>query len=79
MCKWGNSVYMELVVQPEQSFDGKARMKVVAIDTCIAPMVKALNNAGIVTISSCCGHGKSAGSIMLADGRELIIKKESEK
>lgn len=43
------------------------------IDFCIADLVAALNAANITTAASCCGHGKE-GSIMLTDGRELIIK-----
>ena len=45
------------------------------IDYCIAPIVQALNDAGIATIASCCGHGKVDGSIILADSRELLVKK----
>jgi hypothetical protein len=43
-------------------------------DPCIAPLVKALNDAGIATVASCCGHGEQHGSIVLADGRELVIR-----
>ena len=45
------------------------------IDFCIADIVAALNAANIITVASCCGHGKINGSIVLEDGRELIIKK----
>lgn len=44
-----------------------------AIDACIAPLVKALNDAGFGTRASCCGHGDSLGNIVLTDGRELLI------
>jgi hypothetical protein len=40
--------------------------------------VKALNDAGIETIASCCGHGKRPGNIVLKDGRELIIAPDFE-
>lgn len=43
------------------------------VDPCIAPLVQALNDAGIETMASCCGHGRRPGNIALADGRELII------
>ncbi len=49
------------------------------IDACIAPIVDALNQAGIYTIGSCCGHGRSSGSIVLADGREMIICTDTER
>jgi len=44
------------------------------IDFCIADIVAALNAANIKTEASCCGHGKTDASILLEDGRELIIK-----
>jgi hypothetical protein len=43
------------------------------IDFCIADLVAALNAANITTVASCCGHGGIRGSIVLEDGRELII------
>ena len=43
-------------------------------DPCLIPLVKALNDGGVRTIASCCGHGHVPfGSIALADGRELLI------
>lgn len=42
-------------------------------DPCIAPIVKALNDAGLPTVASCCGHGHRPGVISLADGREVMI------
>jgi DNA-binding NtrC family response regulator len=49
------------------------------IDYCIADIVAALNAGGIVTIASCCGHGKTDGIISLEDGRELLIKMNENK
>lgn len=43
------------------------------IDECIQPLVKALNDAGLETVASCCGHGQRPTSIILKDGRELMI------
>lgn len=60
------------------SHTGEEREAVKAIDRCIAPIVKALNECGIVTVYSCCGHGHRPGNIMLADGREIIIAKDYE-
>jgi len=45
----------------------------VKIDREIAGLVRALNKEGIITISSCSGHGKEHGHIWLKDGRVLII------
>jgi len=46
----------------------------VDIDFCIADIVAALNAANIVTVASCCGHGKQDALIALSDGRILTIK-----
>ena len=43
------------------------------IDKCIQPIVKALNDCGMKTVASCCGHGKTNGRITLKDGREIFI------
>jgi len=48
------------------------------IDLCIADVVAALNAANIITVASCCGHGKMDGSVLLEDGREIIIRLEKE-
>jgi len=45
-------------------------------DPCIAPLVEALNSAGIRTLASCCGHGFRPGFVALADGRELVIARD---
>lgn len=43
-------------------------------DPCIADLVDALNTDTLSTVASCCGHGTSWGSIVLADGRELLLR-----
>lgn len=48
--------------------------RVHAIDYCIHHIVAALNAGGVLTTSSCCGHGSKLGTILLADGRELLIR-----
>jgi hypothetical protein len=42
-------------------------------DPCLVPLVKALNDGGVRTIASCCGHGDADGWIGLEDGRQLGI------
>jgi len=49
--------------------------RICGIDICIADLVAGLNAANIITVASCCGHGKQDGSIVLEDGRELLIRK----
>jgi len=44
------------------------------IDSCIASIVKALDDGGIFMSGSCCGHGKNDGIILLQDNRTIIIK-----
>lgn len=76
MCKWGTEPKMVVTIPAHLSHTGEPREAVKGIDTCIAEIVRALNAGGIVTTSSCCGHGKSDGSISLADGRELVIRNQ---
>lgn len=47
-------------------------------DPCIAPIIRALNAGGVATIASCCGHQNRPGSIVLADGREMIMARTYE-
>ena len=42
-------------------------------DPCIQPIVQALNNAGMQTVASCCGHGHRPAAICLEDDREILI------
>lgn len=74
MCRHGDTVNLTVTVPAHLSHTGRARTTVKGIDRCIAPIVDALNTAGIATASSCCGHGKHPGSILLADGRVLEVR-----
>ena len=47
--------------------------RVQCIDFCIHHIVAALNAGGILTVASCCGHGKMPGRVDLEDGRTLSI------
>lgn len=78
MCVWNNTVKLEVPIPPDLSYTGEFRWDKKPIDACIAPLVKALNDAGIYTASSCCGHGQYEGSIILHDGRTLVIKNTEE-
>lgn len=53
--------------------------RVQGIDFCIAHIIAALNAGNITTLASCCGHGDITGSIILDDGRELVVRKYDEK
>ena len=74
MCDWNDTVNVMVTVPAALSATGEDRRTVKSIDRCIAPIVRALNEGGVLTTSSCCGHGKGPGSILLADGRELAIR-----
>ena len=47
-------------------------------DPCLAPLIRSLNDGGIATVASCCGHGNNMGSVILADGRFLVITPSKE-
>jgi len=73
MCKHGTEQIVKVKISAELSHTGESYMKNVAIDACIAPLVKALQEGGIDMLDSCCGHGTRCGEIDLADGRTLLI------
>lgn len=82
MCKWGTTTDVEVTISADLSHTGKEFVKLAKIDSCIAQIVKALEQGGIRMRASCCGHGKGPGSITLEDGRVLLIyrpEKENEK
>lgn len=75
MCKWGTTTDVHLPVAGWNG-TGKPRRSgsfTIPIDSCIAPIVKALNDGGVMTRNSCCGHGRGAGKIDLVDGRTLMV------
>ena len=71
MCKWGKYKKVDLCKPIKIS-----KRDFAWVDSCLADIVQALNDANIETLGCCCGHGKDNGDIMLADGRQLIIKME---
>ncbi len=74
MCKWGNTILVNVKIPVDLSYTGKAYWKKVDIDKCIAPIVRALQKGGIDMRGSCCGHSENNGFITLDDKRVLIIK-----
>lgn len=67
MCKQGDTVIVNL-----KEPDGRGNT-IAGVDRCIASIVQALQDGGIKTVAACCGHGGSPGTIVLADGRELLV------
>jgi hypothetical protein len=47
--------------------------KIKSCDVCIQPLIQSLNDVGLETIASCCGHGKQPANIVLKGGREVMI------
>lgn len=76
MCNNREETKVWVKIPADLSCDGKEKWKYALIDTCIAPIVKALQEGGIDIRGSCCGHGKGPGYISLQDGRLLTITKE---
>ena len=77
MCEWGTDVEVRVKIPADLSYTGEDRWAVKPVDACIAPIVEALQQAGINMRGCCCGHGEYNGSILLADGRCLIITMQS--
>ena len=73
MCKWGTYTTVKVTIPTYLSHTGEAFKKTCKIDSCIAPIVKALEEGGIMMTASCCGHGKADGRIDLLDGRTLMV------
>ena len=75
MCDWGDNVNLRVPIPASCSHTGEFRWDSKPIDRCIAAIVVALNNGGLYTGGSCCGHGKGPGCISLHDGTVLTITK----
>ncbi len=75
MCDWGESVNLLVPIPANCSHTGKFRWATKGIDKCLAPYIKALNDAGLYTGGCCCGHGKSIGAISFHDGTVFSIHK----
>lgn len=79
MCEWGTTIELIVPIPAELSHNGQFHWAAKPIDSCIAPLVKALNDQGIYTSGCCCGHGKAPGEIFLHDGRVLTINTREER
>jgi len=73
MCESGNTTPVWVKIPSDLSYTRQQRWKWAEIDSCIAPLVKALQEGGIDMRGSCCGHGRVEGHIELQDGRILLI------
>ena len=69
MCQWGTDTLVDLC-EPTP-VQGRTTIKV---DSCIAPLVQMLNDYGIKTIASCCGHGKVKESSIIIDSGHISLR-----
>lgn len=74
MCAHGDTLPVLVVIPADLSHTGVERVAEKPIDACIAPLVAALQSGGINMRSSCCGHGRGPGEILLQDGRRLVVE-----
>lgn len=74
MCKWGDQELCLVPIPAELSHNDKFHWSLKGVDTCLAPVVNALNAAGVYTSNCCCGHGSGEGAIFLHDGRVLVVR-----
>ena len=73
MCEQGTVTPVRVKIPADLACSGKEHWKEAQIDSCIASLVDALQRGGIDMRGSCCGHGKTFGTIDLQDGRMLLI------
>lgn len=73
MCDDRYTERVTVTIAAHLSSTGHEKRRPMFIDACIAPIVRALERAGIHMLASCCGHGRTLGRIDLTDGRVLFI------
>jgi len=78
MCKRGSKRALEIKIPSYRSQTHKAYIQKINVDSCLYWVVKALNEIGVNTTYSCCGHGEGLGKISLEDGRHLLITPDSQ-
>jgi hypothetical protein len=73
-CQGCETVMLNVHIQASHSHNGQGRWCEKPVDKCVADIVQALNDAGVLTVASCCGHGCQSGKIALLDGREISVR-----
>lgn len=76
MCDDTKPVHVRVAADLDCS--GEEQWKDVPIDSCIAQIVKVLQDGGIDMRGSCCGHDRNEGHIHLQDGRALLVLSKEE-
>jgi hypothetical protein len=52
--------------------------KQVCCDECLVEVIEALNNAGFITTSSCCGHGEISAGIIFDPEKVRLMRRKKE-
>jgi len=73
MCNYGTTKDVRVHIPSNLSHTGEARWDTKPVDACIADLVDDLNKAGVITLSSCCGHGKSEAEVSLLNDSEKTL------
>ena len=73
MCINGDTEKVSVKIASDLGAEGIEKWKDCQIDSCIASLVAALQRGGVDMRGSCCGHGRENGSIVLQDGRVLLL------
>lgn len=68
MCRWGTDASIRL--NRPRPVSGRTE---ILVDACIAPLIQALNDAGVHTVGCCCGHGKAPGEVLIEQGGLRVI------
>lgn len=71
---WGIGEKENVILRAPENF---GFTKDVCVDYCIAPAIKALWDADIITLNSCCGHGKMKPSIILQESATIDLAKNA--
>jgi hypothetical protein len=66
MSEWGDTLPVQVWINPRMSHSGKGHWKMAQIDACLAPAVRYLQAKGVNMVASCCGHGKAPPRIVIA-------------
>lgn len=77
MCKWGTNKEVKLY-EPQATFFPKGIPKLsekrqVQVDACIASLIQMLNDYGVKTLASCCGHGKTSFSYIRISAQNIDL------
>ena len=73
-CPCRSTIDVMCEIPAAYSHTGKRREKTCGIDKCLAPIVSALQAAGVGTVGCCCGHGRGTGEIIMENGTRLLVE-----